>query len=111
MPLPQPTRRRFLAGSLAVCWSTAQAAPLAAPSGPVVLSISGRINRSNAPGRADFDLAMLAALPQHEIVTHTPWHSGVQSFSGPLLREVLAQAGAGGRMLVATALNDYRCEI
>ena len=85
--------------------------PLAAPQGKVVLSIGGKVTRTNAPDRADFDLDMLAALPQRRLVTHTPWHQGAQAFTGPLLRDVLAQAGAEGKLLIAVALNDYRCEI
>lgn len=105
------TRRRCLAGLLAGSLGAARAAELARPTGKVVLSISGLVSRHNAPGRADFDMEMLAALPQHQLVTRTPWHAGVQSFTGPLLRDVLAKAGASGRKLVAVALNDYRCEI
>ncbi|HEV8688694.1 MAG TPA: molybdopterin-dependent oxidoreductase [Ideonella sp.] len=114
MPAPPPTRRQVLAGSLATWLSVglAHAADLlAAPHGKVVLSLSGQVSRTNSAGRADFDLDMLAALPQRKLVTHTPWHQGAQAFTGPLLRDVLAQAGASGRTLVAVALNDYRCEI
>lgn len=82
-----------------------------APRGRVVLSISGQVSRVNAANRADFDIEMLAALPQRQLATHTPWHAGLQTFTGPLLRDVLAQAGAHGAKLVAVALNDYRCEI
>lgn len=112
MPSSLLTRRRCLAGLLAGSVCTARAtAELARPTGKVVLSISGLVSRHNAPGRADFDMQMLAALPQHQLVTRTPWHAGVQSFTGPLLRDVLAQVGASGQKLVAVALNDYRCEI
>ncbi|HJV72485.1 molybdopterin-dependent oxidoreductase [Ideonella sp.] len=109
------TRRRCLAGLLA--WGGAHAAVppraalLAQPHGTVVLSIDGQIRRTNADARADFDLEMLAALPQRQLVTHTPWHQGPQTFTGPLLRDVLAEVGAAGQRLVAVALNDYRCEI
>jgi hypothetical protein len=109
------SRRRCLVGLLTAgvtCTAGAgDSAGLAAPTGKVVLSISGRVTHTNAQGRADFDLDMLGALPQHKLSTHTPWHQGVQVFTGPLLRDVLAQAGADGSLLVAVALNDYRCEI
>jgi hypothetical protein len=111
-----PLSRRHCLVSLlttgSVCTAHAAAPePLAAPQGNVVLSISGRVTRTNAPGRADFDLDMLAALPQRRLTTRTPWHQGAQVFTGPLLRDVLAQAGADGTQLIAVALNDYRCEI
>jgi hypothetical protein len=112
------TRRACLASLLALAAAAPRAAPRAAPTealpqpqGPVLLSVSGRVRRTNALGQADFDLEMLARLPQRQIVTATPWHHGPQTFTGPLLRDVLAQAGADGRLLVAVALNDYRCEI
>jgi len=121
MPTLLLTRRRCLAGLLACGGAqTALAVPASAPSrtallaqplGEVVLSISGQIRRTNADARADFDLQMLAALPQTQLVTHTPWHQGSQTFTGPLLRDVLAEVGATGQRLVAVALNDYRCEI
>lgn len=111
MPSFTLTRRRWLAGLLASTALTARADELPRPKGKVVLSIGGRVTRHNTPGRADFDMDMLAALPQHQLVTRTPWHAGVQNFTGPLLRDVLAQAGASGQKLVAVALNDYRCEI
>ncbi len=121
MPHLLLSRRQCLVGLLAC--SAARAAntsntaptgalpPLAPPQGKVVLSISGLVMHTNAPDRADFDLEMLAALPQRQLVTHTPWHQGAQTFTGPLLRDVLAQAGAHGKLLVAVALNDYRCDI
>jgi hypothetical protein len=115
MTAAPPNRRLFLAGlaGWAACAVATAAAPkpLAAPRGKVVLSITGRVSRTNVTGRADFDLDMLAALPQRQLVTHTPWHQGEQTFTGPLLRDVLAEAGASGTTLVAVALNNYRCEI
>lgn len=112
---PLLSRRQCLVGLLACGATRAVDAgappPLAPPQGKVVLSISGQVSRTNAPSRADFDLDMLAALPQRQLVTHTPWHQGAQTFTGPLLRDVLVQAGASGKLLVAVALNDYRCEI
>jgi hypothetical protein len=115
MTVALPNRRLFLAGLAG--WAVGSAAqvpaarPLAAPRNKVVLSITGQITRSNAGRQADFDMDMLAALPQHRLVTHTPWHQGEQTFTGPLLRDVLAEAGASGTTLVAVALNNYRCEI
>jgi hypothetical protein len=80
----------------------------------VVLTVRGRgVGSPNQPDEAAFDMPMLATLPQHRIVTDTPWYSKVRSFSGPLLREVLAAAGvaAGAERARLVALNDYRIEI
>ena len=80
---------------------------LEAPQGKVVLSISGLITQKNAAGRADFDMAMLAALPQHSFTTRTPWFAETKKFTGPLLRDVLATVGAQGKALKATGLNNF----
>jgi len=85
--------------------------PLAQPTGKVVLSVTGLVDRANASGRADFDMAMLEALPQHSFVTATPWFKTPRKFSGPLLRDVMAAAGAKGTTLSAVALNDYKVTI
>jgi hypothetical protein len=84
---------------------------LDAPKGKVVLSITGAIGQRNADGRADFDMAMLAALPQHSFSTQTPWFKAPRKFTGPLLRDVLSAAGAKGANLTAVALNDYKVEL
>ena len=102
-------RRRWLlaAGTLALrpAWA------LEPPTDKVVLSISGKIAQPNRDGRALFDMPMLAALPQHSITQKTPWYPGPRKFTGPLLREVLAAAGARGQSIEAIAINDYRVTI
>jgi hypothetical protein len=81
------------------------------PSGPVVLTITGRVRQPNAGDRALFDMAMLERLPQHSFVTRTPWYPAAHKFTGPLLRDVLAACGAQGSNLRAFALNDYRVDL
>lgn len=104
-----PTRR---AASLALCLGLAvPALALDKPAGPVVLSIAGDIVHRNVGDRADFDMAMLAALPQHTLITTSPWHNRPTRFTGPLLRDVLASVGATGSKVQATALNNYQIEI
>lgn len=87
------------------------ASALDAPKGRTVLSVTGRISQRNAPDGAEFDLEMLAALPQHSFSTRTPWDKTARKFTGPLLRDLLASVGAQGRLLKAAALNDYKVEI
>src|SRR3990167_25334 len=106
-------RRAALAALLALPALPALLASLPAwaldpPKGKVLLSITGQLTRANAAGRADFDRAMLDALPQHSFTTSTPWYKAPHKFSGPLLRDVLAAAGAQGSTLRAVALNDYK---
>ena len=81
------------------------------PKGRVVLTVSGRIGIRNADKTAEFDMAMLAALPQHTFSTKTPWYPEAHKFTGPLLRDVLAAVGAQGKNLRAIALNDYKVDL
>jgi hypothetical protein len=81
------------------------------PSGPALLRISGLVTQPNMQQQAVFDMAMLQALPQHSFTTQTPWYAEPVRFTGPLLRDVLAAAGAKGEGITAIALNDYRTEI
>lgn len=112
-----PPERRWHGAVRAVllALSALLTAPLAwaldPPKGKVLLSITGQVAQANAAGRADFDRAMLDALPQHSFTTSTPWFKRPRKFSGPLLRDVLAAAGAQGSTLRAVALNDYKVEI
>ena len=84
---------------------------LDAPKGKVFLSISGNIQLKNAGNHADFDMNMLAALPQHSFTTRTPWYKAAKKFTGPLLRDVLAVVGAQGKIIKAVALNNFKVEI
>ncbi len=86
-------------------------AALDRPKGDPVLTVSGSVANPNSGQQAVFDRRMLAALPQHEIRTSTEWTDGVKLFRGPLVRDILAAAGASGSVAVATALNDYAVEI
>lgn len=116
MPPPVPDhdacRRALL--RLGAAGLLAAAGPVRAidrPAGPVVLTIRGRVRQTNDAGAAHFDMAMLAALPQVQIQTRTPWYASARRFTGPLLRDVLAAAGAQGSTLRLTALNDYRVDM
>lgn len=89
--------------------SKAESLPI--PTGRPILEIAGAITRTNEPGRAVFDLAMIEALGLREVVTPTPWTDGPQRFSGIDPRALLAAVGATGRELEATALDDYRAVV
>lgn len=91
------------------CLSASHA--LEAPTGPVVLTVEGAIRHANQGARAQFDMAMLEKLPQHSFSTQTPWYPSAVTFTGPLLRDVLAAVGAQGKAITAVALNDYKTEI
>jgi hypothetical protein len=105
-------RRRLLALAAAGAWAgTLRAQVLGTPTGPVVLTLRGRIQRSNQGDHAAFDMAMLEALAQHSFSTKTPWFAQVRKFTGPLLRDLLSLVGAKGTVLRIGALNDYRIDV
>ncbi len=85
--------------------------PLAAPTGEVVMTITGAIDRKNTPDGAAFDLAMLQALDPVSVTTSTIWTDGVQEFRGVSLERLMQEVGAHGSMIAASALNDYTVQI
>jgi hypothetical protein len=106
---PRGQRMRLLVVSCLLLASAAWA--LDKPIGPVVLTISGKVAQPNSGQQAVFDMKMLERLPQKSFTTQTPWYPQPVSFTGPLLRDVLAAAGARGTKITAVALNDYKTEI
>lgn len=87
-------------------------AELDAPTGPVLLTVSGAIENSNtANGDAAFDREMLQALGAETIETTTIWTEGMQSFEGVSLQVLMDAVGATGSIMKATAINDYSVEI
>lgn len=84
------------------------ASNLSAPTGPVLLTVTGEHTRTNHDNGASFDEKMLTALPQHRIETSTPWTDGKNVFEGVLLSELLDFLGVKeARTLHAVALNEY----
>lgn len=112
-----PSKARFVArliGGIAVSTAAlfgAAAYALDKPSERVILTIEGSISQTNAGQQAQFDMKMLEKLPQHSFSTKTPWYPDAVTFTGPLLRDVLAAVGAKGTKITAVALNDYKTEI
>ena len=93
----------------ALCGTSALA--LDAPKGPVILTVKGAITKTNAGDTAEFDLAMLEALPGRKATMETPWTQGKVTFEGPLLSAVLEAVGSTGSLLSVKALNDYAAEV
>lgn len=111
---PMQAGRRGLAAALAVLFAScasAEVAPLPAPTGEVVLTVSGDIAVTNAGGRAEFDLEMLRALPAETIRTSTIWTDGVLELTGVPLAALMDRLGVTGGTLTAQAINDYSTEI
>lgn len=105
------------------------ATTLVAPQGPVVLTVTGAISNPNRgpsdPFRdaffafhdmsfaeaAQFDRAMLEALGTRTVTTGYDTWPARFTFEGPLLRDVLAAAGAKGEVVRVFALDGYAAEI
>ncbi|MGF1609552.1 MAG: molybdopterin-dependent oxidoreductase [Kiloniellales bacterium] len=98
-------------GLLLAVTPEAHSEEFAAPTGPVILTVSGAISNTNEDGAATFDDTALEALGLHQLRTSTAWTDGVSTFEGPLLCALLDHVGAEGDTLVARALNDYTVEI
>lgn len=95
------------------------------PAGPAVLTVTGKIGRSNRPGfeatrdvffnyhqrsftqAFEFDLLMLEALGMREAVISYPGLTQPIAVEGPLLRDVLAAAGAEPGTIRITALDGF----
>lgn len=89
----------------------ATAQDLSAPTGDVILTVSGSIDTTNVGDTAAFDLEMLEALDATIIETTTIWTEGKQVFQGVALDVLMERMGVEGGTLKATAINDYTVEI
>ncbi|MGE0714357.1 MAG: molybdopterin-dependent oxidoreductase [Alphaproteobacteria bacterium] len=85
---------------------------LPAPSGDVVLEVSGKVTTTTDGKAAKFDMAQLEALGKTVIKTTTKWTQGQLTFEGVLMRDLLKRVGAtGATEITAVALNDYKVKI
>lgn len=89
----------------------AQALDLPKPTGPVVLTVSGKIGATNGDGVARFDRAMLEKLGVTEFRTSTIWTEGKPRFTGVTLKRLMSAVEAKGTTLKASAVNNYTVEI
>ncbi len=88
----------------------ADEAPIPAPTGPVVLTVSGKITAHNVGNKVAFDMATLEQLPQAGFTTTNPW-TPPTDFTGVLFTTLLKRLGGHGKTAIAYALNDYVVEI
>ncbi|AXI49057.1 oxidoreductase [Sulfitobacter sp. SK012] len=87
---------------------------LPAPTGKVLLTISGDLNNQTAEapdGSVTLDLEILKSLGTKVFTTSTIWVEGDVEFTGVSLSDVLDYAGATGATIGAIASNDYKVEI
>jgi hypothetical protein len=85
--------------------------PLPMPKGPVVLTVSGKIERTNSGGAALFDMEMLEALGRASFKSRSELSEVPVLFEGVPLRALLERVGVQGMSLRASALNDYTAVI
>src|SRR5688500_3051081 len=85
--------------------------PLPMPKGPVVLIVSGKIERTNSGGAALFDMEMLEALGRASFNSRSELSEVPVLFEGVPLRALLERVGVQGMSLRASALNDYTAVI
>lgn len=69
------------------------------------------VRHPDAANETAYSRADLEALSKTEIRTTTVWTDGVQSFDGPLVRDVLPKQDLSGLTVFAVAMNDYTVEI
>jgi hypothetical protein len=81
------------------------------PVGPVLLTVSGLIDRTNEQGQARFDQTMLEELGRATLETRSVWADGKQVYEGVPLQAVLDRVGARGTVIRATAANSYEVGI
>jgi hypothetical protein len=119
----------LIAAALVVSTVSAHAQSLKAPTGPVILTVTGKIAQTNRgpfnpdndllfknthvtfERAASFDLAMIEGLGLRSIQADYPQGGPLHTFEGPLLRDVLKAAGANGSLVKVSALDGYTQEI
>ena len=111
-------RRQFLllTGALALSvvgtpLTSMAANGLGLPHDRVILTVTGAIGNTNAPGRAEFDLSTLERLGLSMLRTWTPWTEGELEFEGVWARRLMEAVDARGTEVRAMALNDYEYTI
>lgn len=102
---------RYLLLMLSLLAGSATADDLVSPKGDVLLTISGKITRSNSERGAEFDMQMLEQLGTTTFATNTPWTDAVTLFSGVRLSALLKAVGAQSSAIRALALDNYWYDI
>lgn len=87
------------------------AEPLPAPTGEVILTVTGIMDTGNTPEGAIFDRALLESLGTTSFRTSTQWTEGVPEFTGISLHRLLDEIGAEPTALEVIAINEYQVEV
>ena len=105
--------RAALAGFLGLAlWPAAAfAQSLPAASTSIIMTVTGLDPAVHPGGAVGFDVAMLEALGEKDIVTSSIWTEGTHVFTGVPLSALAAYLNLGQVTLSLHALNDYAVEI
>ncbi|MDP5216029.1 hypothetical protein Q5Y75_02245 [Ruegeria sp. 2205SS24-7] len=118
--------KRMIILALALCLPL-----MAKAQGPVLVTLGGDLATSNLPARGEddgglfgfldityangmgFDANALGAMEQYELTVPfgPPGQAVDRAMTGPRLADVMAQAGATGKIAIPIALDGYRAEI
>ena len=84
-----------------------------APTGEIVLSLTGALSRPNVGSNVQFDMATLERLGLREGVVFEPWDKIDMRFTGVDLQRLLESAGASAnaKTIHITALDDYQVDV
>jgi hypothetical protein len=84
-----------------------------APTGAVVVVVTGALSRPNVDSSVEFDMATLERLGLHEGVVFEPWEKIDMRFTGVALERLLDSVGASASAtsIHLTALDDYQVDI
>lgn len=82
-----------------------------APSNTPILTISGNLNQYNHQNELRLDRDQLLSFKQVTLKTTTLWTDGESTFTGPLVRDVLAAVGSKAKTISAIAINEYAVDI
>ena len=81
--------------------------PFGVRAGDAILEISGKTDMT-ASQSVNLSLQEFDAIDQSTVVTKTPWHKEVTTFSGVSGRALLEYLGSNAKSVEAVALNDYK---
>lgn len=98
--------RFALAATLCLLVTTA-VAQVRAPSGSVILTVTGLDPAAFPEGQMQFDQDGLQALGETRITTSSIWTKGTHNYTGLLLSDLADHLHITGRALKLHALNDY----
>jgi hypothetical protein len=88
-------------------------AAVPAPTGPALLTLTGKITRTNGDGSLRFDRATLDQLGQVQVTVYEPWVKRELQFQGTWLADVLkvAEPESSAGSIHLTALDNYQIDL